>query len=351
MQFFWFLWAGLGFLVAFLAIPLIARFAERAGVVARPSGHPKEVHKSPVPLLGGLAVFLGVGVPLLLILATSDALTDGLIHASHYLGFLLGGAVLMIGGFLDDKYNLPPKVTILFPMIAAATAVLFGIGVDRLTNPFGETPFFLADWQSSLLTFVWLMVVMYTTKFLDGLDGLASGVSGIGAFMMFLLAVTVTYFQPDVALFSLIAVGALAAFFVWNFHPAVIFLGEGGSTYVGFLLGVLSVIGGAKLGTLLLVLAIPFLDVLWVVLRRVFVEHKSPTSGDRKHLHHRLLDLGLSQRQVVVLYVGVAAASGMSTLLLQSRDKIITFGVIATLMIIAATYIVITSRKRLEHNV
>ncbi|MEK7105523.1 MAG: MraY family glycosyltransferase, partial [Patescibacteria group bacterium] len=172
------------------------------------------------------------------------------------------------------------------------------------------------------------------------------GVSAIGALMMTGLALTVQYFQPDAAVFAAICFGAMLGFLVWNFHPAKIFLGEGGSTFVGFTIGTLAVIGGAKLGTALLVLSIPFLDVVWVILRRTLVEHHSPTKGDRKHLHHRLLDLGLSQRQVVLIYYAIAAVVGILTLFLQSREKVILFAILVGTMILGATALVLTERKK-----
>lgn len=346
MQWFWFLWAGLAFAITLVTTPLIARIAEVLGVVDRPTGAAKELHRHPIPLLGGLAIFLGIGITIIAVLGSSNALTDGMIHLPQYAGFLIGGVVLMAGGFLDDKYDLPPSLTIWFPLLAALCAVIFGVGASKLTNPFSDSPIMLSTVASQLLTFVWLMIVMYTTKFLDGMDGLATGVSAIGCFMMLLLAATVTYFQPDIALLSFICLGSMVAFLLWNFNPATIFLGEGGSTFVGYTLGTLAVIGGGKLGTALLALSIPVLDVLWVVLRRTFIEHRSPTEGDRRHLHHRLLDLGLSQRQVVLLYYGLAAAVGLCTLFLQSKTKVIAFGVALVLMVVGSIVLVIFERRR-----
>ncbi len=339
---------GITFLVAVAMVPLVAQLAKRWKVLDHPGQEPKKLHHHPIPLLGGLAIFFAIAVVVLWILADrqTDILTSGLIGPRQYVGFLLGGAVLMIGGFLDDKVNLPPRLAILFPLLAALVAVLFGIGVSKLSNPFGSEPIDLPLVASQLLTFVWLLVVMYTTKFLDGMDGLSTGVSAIGAAMMMGLALTVRYFQPDAAVFAAICLGAMLGFLVWNAHPAKIFLGEGGSTFVGFTIGVLAVIGGAKVGTALLVLSIPFLDVIWVVFRRMLVEHRSPAKGDRKHLHHRLLDLGLSQRQVVWIYYAIAASVGLVGLFLQSRQKAVFFGLIAVAMIISALLIVIKERKR-----
>lgn len=328
-----------GFLLALLIstvlVPGVIHVARRFGMMDQPTPEAKKVHKKPTPLLGGLAVYVSIAVCVILLLGLTDVLTFGLMDDRHFLGFLLGGLILMIGGALDDRYTLPPRIMIWFPIAAAFIAVAFGIGVSKLSNPFGD-PIELSSLASASLTFVWLMVVMYTTKFLDGLDGLATGVSLIGVVMILLLALTAAYSQPDAALFAAICAGAFVGFLVWNIHPAKIFLGEGGSTFVGFTLGILAVISGSKLGTALLVLSIPLLDVIWVISRRFFIEHRSPAKGDRKHLHHRLLDKGLSQRAVVFWYYGVATLAGFSALVLQSRQKLLVFGILGVIMGIIA---------------
>ena len=342
----WFIWFALAFLTTFFITPIIIRLAKAGGVMDKPTGEAKKLHKHPIPLLGGISIYIGVAITVIVLLMTTNELTSGLIGVREYVGFLLGGLVLMVGGYFDDKLTLTPKITIWFPVLAALVAVLFGVGVTKLTNPIGGAPFELTSLVSDVLTFVWLLGMMYTTKFLDGMDGLATGVSAIGAFMVMLLALTVAYFQPDVALLAFVSFGALAGFLIWNFHPASIFLGEGGSTYVGYLLGILAVIGGGKLGTAILVLSIPVLDAGWVILRRMIVEKKSPTKGDKKHLHHRLLDMGLTQRQVVLIYYAIAATVGMATFFLQSNEKIILFGVVAVSMTLLATFVLVSERKK-----
>lgn len=324
----------IGFVAAFVlsaaATLLVRKFARRFGLLDWPA-EPKKIHAKPTPLFGGLAIFISLVLVVSVVLWTSDALTGGEIGWPHYFGFFLGGLILMIGGYLDDKYSLPPKITVIAPVLAAMTVILLGVEVEKLTNPFGGV-IYLSAWQSDVLVFVWLMVVMYTTKFLDGLDGLATGVASIGAIMILALSLTVAYFQPDVALFSAISLGALIGFLTFNFHPASIFLGEGGSTFVGFLIGVLAVISGGKLATALLVLGIPLLDLVFVVVRRFFCGGlRQAVRGDRTHFHHRLLAAGLSERQVVFLYYTIAGAFGIMTLFLQSREKLIALGLLVLL--------------------
>lgn len=332
--------AGLFAASAFtLAVPstwIVRLFATRFGIVDRP-GDARKIHGRAVSLLGGVAIFSVIAFVLVYALRNfSSLLTGGEITTVHYVGFLTGGLILMLGGFIDDKYNLPAKYAIIAPVLAAATAITFGIEVDKLTNPLGGV-IELAPWQSDVLVFVWLLVVMYTTKFLDGLDGLATGVSAIGAFMVMCLALTTAYFQPDVATLAAICLGAMLGFLVFNFNPASIFLGEGGSTFVGYALGTLAVISGGKLATALLVIAIPLMDVVWIIVRRWRAGGvRNIFKADRKHLHHRLLDRGWSQRQIVIAYYLVATAFGLSTLFLQSKQKVIALGALMALMVVVA---------------
>jgi len=345
-------WGMLAFAVSFLATVVVKRFAFRGGLVDRPTSD-RHIHTRPVARLGGLAIFLAFALCVLLVLATSGALTDGRITVSHYFGILLGGFLLMLGGAVDDRLDLPPWLSIWAPLAATLALIVSGVEVEKLTNPFGGV-LWLSPWQSDAIVFVWMMIVIYTTKFLDGLDGLATSVSTVGALMILLLSLSAAYYQPDVALLSAVAIGSFLGFLFWNFHPASIFLGEGGSTFVGFVLGTLAVISGGKLATALLVLGIPLLDAIWVVLRRwrkgglrrVF-------RGDRNHLHHRLLDLGLGQRRILFIYVFVAMTFGVSTLFLQSRQKLAALVLLGLMMVIAAAVLVgkeVTSTRHLERT-
>lgn len=326
---------AVAFLLSLALTWAVRALAPKLGAVDRPTGD-RKIHAKPTPLLGGVAIFVSVAAVVAYLLATGDRLTGGEITVTHYAGFLLGGLVLMVGGFLDDRFNLPAKYAIVAPVLAASVAVASGVEVEKLTNPLGGVVYLL-PWQSDVLVFAWLLVVMYTTKFLDGLDGLATGVSSIGALMVMFLAMTTAYFQPDVATLASVCLGAMLGFLVFNFNPASIFLGEGGSTFVGFALGMLAVISGGKLATALLVIAIPLLDVFWIIVRRWRAGGvRNIFKADRKHLHHRLLDRGWSQRQIVVAYYLVATAFGLSTLFLQSREKVIALAALVALMVVVA---------------
>lgn len=324
--------------------PLVAWVATKKGIVDQP-GDARKVHRKSMPLLGGWAPFLSVLLCVVFLLNTWPILTEGEITERQYVGFLLGGFVLLIGGTFDDRYTWSPRKAFIAPIIAALLAVAGGIEVSKLTNPLGGV-IYLPGWISDILVFVWLMVVMYTTKFLDGLDGLATGVGSVGVAAIFALALSAAYFQPDVAVLAAVVLGAFLGFLVFNISPASVFLGEGGSTFIGYAVGTLAVISGGKLATALLVLGIPLLDVVWVVLRRW--KQGGPRNmfrGDRKHLHHRLLDLGWSHRRIMYTYMAVAGSFGACTLILQSRGKLIALGLLSLLMVFTAAILVWNEKK------
>jgi len=338
------IWLLAAFVISTCTTPLIAILAKRLGVVDAPTCK-RKIHDTPRPLMGGLAIFIAFAAVTATVLLAGDSLTGGEIAPLHYVGVLIGGLILMVGGIFDDKYELSPKYAIIAPLLAVSGVILFGVEVDKLTNPFGGV-IELAWWQSDIIVFIWLMVVMYTTKFLDGLDGLATGVSATGALMILLLSLTTAYYQPDVALLSAIVLGSFLGFLGWNIHPAKIFLGEGGSTLVGFLLGVLAVISGGKLATAMLALGVPILDLIWTIVRR-FSEGgiKRVFQSDRRHLHHRLLDLGWSQNKIVAVYLLVATSFGTAALFLQSKEKLVALMVLVAIMIIVATLLVLQERS------
>lgn len=334
--------------IAATATDFVAGFARRFGVTDAPDGG-RKTHSRVTPLLGGIGVYLGFAVPTTVVLLATDHLTSGDIGVREFVGFLLGGLVLVVGGALDDKFALHPRVTFTFPLVAVAVATVCGIGISKLTNPFAADPFVLTAGVSAAFTFVWLLVTTYTTKLLDGVDGLATGVTTVGCALVALLSLTPAYFQPDVALLATVGAAASVGFLAWNAPPARIFLGEGGSTFLGFMLGTLAVISGGKVATALLVLGIPALDVAFVVVRRL-LQGKNPfTTGDRQHLHLLLRDRGFSSRQILAMYVSVAALFGVTTLVFTSWQKIATLATLGVLALGVAIWLTRVRRKPSLH--
>jgi len=308
----------------------------------------RKVHTTPMPLLGGLAIFVAFTTVALVYAFATDVLIGKDLHLKAIIGLALGGILIMIGGWLDDRCHLKPGQQIIWPILAILIVIASGIGVKVITNPFGGlleldaikievlrwggVPYYFTLF-ADLLTFVWLLGMTYTTKLLDGLDGLACGVGAIGSLVIFGLTQFTPFYQPSVGLLSIILAGACLGFLIWNWHPAKIFLGEGGSLYIGFVLGVLAIISGAKIATTLLVMGIPILDVAWVIVRRLFWEKRSLAQADRRHLHHRLLDVGLSHRQVVLVLYIITASFGITSLFLGTRGKLWALAVLALVMV------------------
>lgn len=332
--------------------PLVKNLAVKKQILDFPTS-PRKIHSQPIPLLGGAAIcgsFL-VAALIYLWLGKPDF---HVVPVNFFLAIFSGSLILIIGGALDDKYNLPPKISWLFPALAALVVVSSGIGVGikYLSNPFGN-PISL---DYSLLTvplpavvmWLWIMGMVYTTKFLDGLDGLAAGIAFIGGATLFALSLTAKINQPITATLAAVFCGSLLGYLFFAFYPAKIFLGEDGSTFVGFILGVLAIILGAKIATALLVMGIPILDVAWVIVRRLWYKN-SPFKADRQHLHFRLLDIGFSQRQAVLILYGISAVFGFTAVFLQSRGKLVALIILFCLMLAMAISVVMLYKRKHPH--
>lgn len=329
------------------AVPAVRWFAIRAGAIDAPDAERKR-HARPTPLFGGLAAYAGI------IVAVAAAITLGLfpgvhLHAKYLVGIVLALSLLVFGGAWDDVRPLPASRQLMWPLLAVAVVITSGIGITTITNPFGglihlDQWRFIALWWdgipyrvtvfADLFTLAWLMTMTYTTKLLDGLDGLVAGIAVIGGLVVAGVSFLQDVAQPDTALLALIVAGAFLGLLPWNAHPARIFLGESGSTMAGFLLGTLGIISGGKIATTLLVLGLPLFDAAVVVFRRL-ARGASPFSGDRLHLHFRLVEWGFTQRQAVLLYYLVATLFGTSTLVLRGPQKVVALG--AVMLVLAAT--------------
>ncbi len=345
----------------------VRRFALRRGIVDHPSQAPeRKIHRRPVPLIGGIAIFGALIFTTGVYAFFSDRLFGGYLLPKHLIGIGIAGVFLMIGGALDDLHNRKPVQQIIWPILAALAVISVGIGITYITNPLGgviqldTVSIELFSWNSTpyvltlfadIFAFCWLMGMMYTTKFLDGLDGLVAGITTIGAFVLFFLSLNQEVAQPETALLSVILAGSMAGFLILNFHPAKIFLGEGGSLLAGFMLGVLAILSGAKIATALLIMGIPILDVVWVIIRRAFFEKQSPfRTADKKHLHFRLLDIGLSHRQAVLLLYGISLLFGGIALFSGGREKLTLLIVAGIVMAVLGTITIVLKRRQRTHS-
>ncbi|HMQ01841.1 MAG TPA: MraY family glycosyltransferase [Candidatus Doudnabacteria bacterium] len=336
-------------LLAIAVTPLVRKLANNYGLVDVPRP-PRNLHLYPVAKLGGVAIFVvvlvGIGVFWL-----SGGIDSAIVPPKFLWGIMLGALVLVIGGVIDDKYNLPAKYLWIAPVVAALIVVFSGIGVGIkfLSNPFGapiDLNFMLLGLPASgIFIFLWMLGMMFTTKFLDGLDGLVAGIGLIAGLTLFALSLSAQVNQPITATLAIILAGSLTGYLVYAFHPATIFLGEGGSLLIGFILGVLAVILGGKIATALLVMGIPILDVAWVIAQRLWYR-KSPFLGDRLHLHFQLLDLGFSQKQTAAILYAISTAFGFTAVFLQSMGKAVALVVLFMLMAALILGVIYAYRRR-----
>ena len=327
----------LSFVFSAIITPLIIKLAKNLKIIDEPK-EPRKLHGKPTPLLGGLAIFLSLAISIGIFLYTGKIL-DSSITMSSILAILFGGAILQIGGAIDDVFDLKPEIQILFPCLAAIVAMYFGIRVDFITNPFGGV-IGIAYWLSIAITFLWLLGIMYTTKFLDGLDGLVAGQALIGSIIIFVVSLFWDISQSGTSYISLMVAGVCLGFLLYNFYPAKIFLGEGGSVFLGFMLGILSIISGSKIATAMLIMGLPIIDTIWVIAKRI-QSGKSPFVGDRTHFHFKLLERGLNQKQAVIFMYGITIIFGAISLFLGTKGKIfaIIFLVAFSIIVLNKLYI------------
>lgn len=343
----YFLAISISFLISLLITPLVIKVSSYFKIWDKPNLAERKIHKRVTPLLGGWAIFWSVFISIFIFkifgLADFSDINDNFI-----LAVFLGGLLIMIGGTLDDKYNLKPWQQITWPILAALVVLLVGIKITYITNPIGgplNAIIYLTPIWGVLISFLWLMGLMYTTKLLDGLDGLVAGITSVAVFMIFILSLNWDVYLSATSIWALLLFGASIGFLFFNFYPAKIFLGEGGSIFMGFMLGVLSIISGSKIATTLLVIGIPALDVLWVILRRV-ISGQSPFShADRKHLHFKLLDVGFKQREAVLLLYLTAITFGLVGILSSSWGKLVSLIGLIIFMSLIILVIYIKSTK------
>jgi len=325
----------IAFALSVVLTPLARRLGARLGIVDAPGGRRR--HARVVSRLGGMPIFIAFTVAV----AASRALGVPSFDPQEPVriaGLLIGGTFVFVYGLIDDRYDVHPRWHIAAQFVASLIAVAALIIIERFNNPFTNQLVILDPWLYVPLTLFWMVGMMNTVNWLDGLDGLAAGIAAIFSAVLFVAMIRTTPEQPQpqlsIALLPMALLGATLGFLPFNFYPARVFLGSG-ALYLGYVLGSLGVIGGAKVATVLLILAVPILDVAWLIVSRTR-RGQSPARGGRDHLHFRLLDRGLSQRTIVVLYYAVSAVFGVLALLIEGRlIKLVTLGLLGVITIAA----------------
>ena len=245
-------------------------------------------------------------------------------ESTELVGLLLGGVVATLLGILDDTFQLRARWQLLGQLLLAALAIGSGSLVSFINNPVGPRRIDFSEPFAIGFTVLWLVGMINSINFIDGLDGLSSGIALIAAATLGLISLTFDIAQPFIGILCFGLAGALLGFLRWNFHPASIFIGTSGVMFVGYTLAVLSILGTAKVAVALLVLGVPIIDTFWIIVRRVMTGH-SPFTPDRGHIHHRLLDLGLSHSQTVLVIYGLCLALAVLSLALSGTDQLYAF--------------------------
>ena len=304
------------FAVSFLMCPLVKSFAYKIGAIDVPKDN-RRMHKKPVPRLGGLAIFLGFMVSILLF-----------VRIDHQLrGILLGASIIVVLGVVDDMSPLRAYFKFCVQVAAALVAVFHGVVIEILSNPnvFASNPYWELNWLSIPITVLWIVGITNAVNLIDGLDGLACGVSTISAVSMLVIALLVS--EGAVALVMASLVGACLGFMPYNRNPAKMFMGDTGSTFLGYILATISIQGLFKYYAIVsfavpfLILGLPMFDTLFAIIRRL-AHGQNPMAPDRGHIHHRLIDMGLNQKQAVAALYVISSILGLSAVVLTSSGAV-----------------------------
>lgn len=303
--------------------------------------------RAPIPYPAGVAPVMVIFFLLLAFLPWDKSL-----------GFILLGAVLIfVTSFWDDRLGLPPVLRLGVQIAAALCLVAADLGMSSLSNPFGapfvldawQIPFHIGAWQftftpfSDVLTVLWVLVLVNAFNWIDGVAGMANGVAIASSGIILLLSLKANFHSVDQTMVIVLAtsvLGAALGLFPFNFPPARVLLGDTGSMTFGFLIATMAIASGGKIATTVLVLSLPLLDFVWVIARRWWTG-QSIFKGDLAHFHHRLMDRGLSERQVVIFFTFTSALFGSMALLLHTQGKVWAFIGIGCFMILSALFFLI----------
>ena len=321
---------GAAALLALLLTPAVRRFSRAFGLVDRPEA--RRVNVRPIPRGGGVAVaasFLTVAVVIVIVAdrrLLGPMVIPGTVEPTELGALLIGGLAAAVVGFLDDVLQIRARWQLIGQLGVALAAVVMGVTVESIANPLGPEEIRL-EAMGGAFTVIWIVGMINSINFIDGLDGLSSGIALIAAATLGLISLTTAvgpFGQPFIAVLCFVLAGALLGFLRWNFHPATVFLGTSGVMFIGYTLAVLSILGTAKVAIALLVLGVPIIDTFWIIVRRL-ANRRSPFTPDRGHVHHRLLDLGLSHTLTVLLIYAITAALAALTFLLSGAGQVYAF--------------------------
>ena len=325
--------AVISILISAVLTPFVKKIAVKLDVIDIPKDS-RRVHNKPIPLLGGLAIYFSFIITLIL--------NRGELSSPEK-GMIFGATVIVIGGFIDDKYDIKPWCKLLFQILAALILIYFGIRITIITNPVSNIYQYIHIGMFSIpLTIIWVVGITNAMNLIDGLDGLAAGIALIASVTLSIIAILNG--RNEAAIVTIIFAGSILGFLPYNFNPASIFMGDTGAQLLGFMLAAISIEGAIKSAAVfpiavpILAFGIPIYDTLFAVIRRK-INGKPIMSADKGHLHHRLLDMGLNQKQAVLIMYVISAILGSFSIIAAEvnpqRAYFLLIGVMIVLIILA----------------
>ena len=331
--------------ISFLATPVVKTFAYKVGAIDVPKDA-RRMHKVPIPRLGGLAIFIGFMVSILLFVKITPEMKS----------ILLGAAIIVVLGVVDDIMALPAMLKFVVQIIAAAIPATHGVVIQAFSNPniFSKNLYWVLGWLSIPVTILWIVAITNAVNLIDGLDGLANGVSAISATTMLVIALLASEGQVAIVLAAL--VGACVGFMPYNMNPAKMFMGDTGATFLGYILATMSIQGLFKYYAVIsfvvpfLILCLPIFDTAFAFIRRI-AHGQSPMHADRSHIHHRLIDMGLNQKQAVATLYVISAILGLSAVVLTTGGEQKAMLLFAALCIVAVVAARVVFPKELREEV
>ena len=333
-----------GSILCFISTPIIESFAYKVGAIDVPKDA-RRVHTHPIPRLGGLAIFIAFILSVVLFADVNKQIQ----------GVLFGAVIIVILGAIDDIVALPAWFKLIFQIVAAVIPVLSGVLVTIVTNfnPFSDVPFLQLGWLSYPVTILWIVLITNSVNLIDGLDGLAVGVSAIGSLTMFVIALVMG--QNNIAVILAALVGACIGFMPYNLNPAKIFMGDTGALLLGYILATVSVMGFFKFYAIisfavpLLALGFPIFDTIFSIIRRL-LKKQNPMTADRGHFHHRLIDMGLSQKQAVAILYSISAILGLAAVVITTSGEMKAIILVFALCLAVAIGIFVMKELRTESS-
>ncbi|MEH7381366.1 MraY family glycosyltransferase [Bacillus sp. JJ1533] len=300
----------IGVAVSFILTPFVIKIAHKIGAVDVPNK--RKVHTNTIPRLGGLAIYFGFVITFIMMSFFEDVSWS----------ILVGATIIVVTGILDDKFEIKPIQKLAGQIIAALIVLFNGLQIKVITIPFFSEDIQISWWIAFLVSFIWILGITNAVNLIDGLDGLAAGVSIIALTSIFIMSLIIG--NEVSALLAIGLIGSTLGFLFFNFHPAKIFMGDTGSLLLGFLLSVMSLIGLKQVTFVTLVipiiiLAVPIIDTLIAIIRRK-INRQGIMAPDKNHMHHRLLAVGFSHRKAVLMIYGIATFFGGSAILFYKAN-------------------------------